>query len=228
MKALRCECEECGISNIIYLKESLSKSFIELYNKHKNHSLIINLIDTEKYVDLRSCIEFMINSDDFKHPLTGVEIGVWKGKNANCLMAYLDIEKLYLIDPYEFYDGYDESDYIDEHINPDETYINTKELLSPYKEKTKFIREKSEDAVKKIPDKLDFVYVDGNHSYEYVMKDIELYWPKIRKGGLLCGDDFGLHQPGVCRAVSEFIQENNLDNKLRRCRSMFEDWWIIK
>ena len=47
----------------------------------------------------------------------------------------------------------------------------------------------SEDAVDDIPEKLDFVYIDGNHAYEYVKKDIGLYYPKLKKGGVIGGHD---------------------------------------
>ena len=37
-------------------------------------------------------------------PLRGVEVGVWKGDHANGLLEYLDLKKLYLVDPYEPYE----------------------------------------------------------------------------------------------------------------------------
>ena len=37
---------------------------------------------------------------------------------------------------------------------------------------------------------LDFVYIDANHAYDFVKQDIELWWPKVKKGGWLCGHDF--------------------------------------
>lgn len=39
-------------------------------------------------------------------------------------------------------------------------------------------------------DSLDFVYIDANHAYDYVVEDIKLWYPKIRKGGYLCGHDY--------------------------------------
>ena len=37
---------------------------------------------------------------------------------------------------------------------------------------------------------LDFVYVDGDHSYEGVKRDLDDYYPKIKPGGLFCGHDY--------------------------------------
>ncbi|MAL45783.1 class I SAM-dependent methyltransferase [Hyphomonas sp.] len=35
----------------------------------------------------------------------------------------------------------------------------------------------------------DAVFIDGNHSYEYVKKDLENYWPKVRDGGIVALHD---------------------------------------
>ena len=37
----------------------------------------------------------------------------------------------------------------------------------------------------------DFVFVDADHSYSAVCRDLELYRPKVRPGGFLCGHDYG-------------------------------------
>jgi hypothetical protein len=54
----------------------------------------------------------------------------------------------------------------------------------------------------------DWVYVDGNHLYEFVRADLELYDLKVREGGVLAGDDYGepgWWHDGVTRAVDEFV-----------------------
>ena len=66
-----------------------------------------------------------------------------------------------------------------------------KKVLKKYGNKVKFIRAFSEKAAKLIEDNsLDFAYIDGNHQYEFVKKDIELYYPKVKKGGIVGGDDY--------------------------------------
>jgi len=55
----------------------------------------------------------------------------------------------------------------------------------------------------------DFVYIDANHSYEMVKRDLEAWYPKVRKGGIFCGDDY-YNMPsgnrGVIDAVDEFAK----------------------
>lgn len=52
----------------------------------------------------------------------------------------------------------------------------------------------------------DMVYIDGNHRYEYVKEDIIKWLPKVKKGGWICGHDYG-HKlcPGVKPAIMETI-----------------------
>jgi predicted O-methyltransferase YrrM len=51
------------------------------------------------------------------------------------------------------------------------------------------------------PESVDVVFVDGDHSYEACKRDILTWWPKLRHGGFMAGDDF-MMQP-VCQAVTE-------------------------
>jgi hypothetical protein len=55
----------------------------------------------------------------------------------------------------------------------------------------------------------DWVYIDGNHLYDFVKRDLEIYFPKVKPGGYLAGDDYGLEgwwKNGVQKAVDEFAR----------------------
>ena len=56
---------------------------------------------------------------------------------------------------------------------------------------------------------LDFVFIDANHSYEFIKDDIKHWYPKVKKGGILAGHDYWSDWPGVIQAVDEFISKNN-------------------
>ncbi len=99
----------------------------------------------------------------------------------------------------------------------DEQYASLKELA---KEKPfiQVLRECSVDAALLYPDEyFDFVYIDGDHTYEAVLEDVSSWYPKVKKGGFLVGDDYinvtkirnGL-KFGVIKAVNEFAASNNL------------------
>jgi len=155
--------------------------------------------------------------------LVGVEIGTYEGFNAYCMLMNLSIKKLFLVDPYLHYDVYAEDSYKRNQRYFNKIYDNAKNLLKDYKDKIEFIRLYSHEATSEIPDELDFVYIDGNHDYEFVKKDIELYYPKIKVGGIIGGHDFDGNYIGVIRAAIEFADNNNLELK-----SSAGDWWIVK
>src|SRR3989344_3021558 len=83
----------------------------------------------------------------------------------------------------------------------------------------------AKDAVKDIKEKLDFIYIDADHDYEPVKKDIELYYKLLHKGGVLSGDDIQNRKipNGVGKALAEFAVKNNLDFFIEG-----NNWWIIK
>lgn len=70
-----------------------------------------------------------------------------------------------------------------------------------------------------VDESLDLVSLDASHDYESVRDDILAWRPKVRRGGVLMGDDmhFPLH-PGVARAVDEFVG---------RCRVIDQAWVTI-
>jgi hypothetical protein len=81
----------------------------------------------------------------------------------------------------------------------------------------------SDEALSRIPDNIDFVYIDGNHSSPYVDNDIKQYYEKVAVGGILGGHDFSVNFPDVCRAVLNFSDKNKLPFSGKEI-----DWWFIK
>ena len=71
------------------------------------------------------------------------------------------------------------------------------------------IRDYSSHALKTLEDgELDWIYIDGDHSYEAVLKDLKLSFDKVRTGGFISGDDYEIvdtwWKDNVVRAVTEF------------------------
>jgi cephalosporin hydroxylase len=55
--------------------------------------------------------------------------------------------------------------------------------------------------------KLDFLFIDGDHTYEGVKKDFEMYFPLVRKGGIIAFHDIMEHSPETGCEVSMFWDE---------------------
>lgn len=156
--------------------------------------------------------------------LIGAEIGVASGIHASCFLLELDIDMVYLIDPYITYkDEYETVKLERAREMESNAYIK----LAKYKHKIRWIKKKSVDAAKFIAsNSLNFVYIDANHTYKSVAEDILSYYPKVKKGGLFSGHDYDYES--VKRAVDEFINNQNLKLYTERIRCRKYDWWAWK
>ncbi len=92
---------------------------------------------------------------------------------------------------------------------------NAVHLQHMYPTKYQFITANSLEAHTAFEDSyFDYIHVDDNHSYEHVVQELPLWWPKLKSGGIFSGDDFmncvdvqeGAF--GVQQAVTEFAQKN--------------------
>jgi hypothetical protein len=153
--------------------------------------------------------------------LVCIEVGTHKGRNAFNILENLNIKKIYLVDPYLNY-----GEFLPRSPNMkkvgNKTFFEAKKRLRGFKDKIEFIKEFSDKAISRFKDNsIDFIYIDGNHDYKFVKKDIELYYPKLKKGGIIAGHDIDLKD--VFRAVSEFCVKNKLE-----CEIEEKDWIIRK
>jgi len=161
-------------------------------------------------------------NEKIKRPIIAVEIGVRAGHNALAMLNEMNIRTLFLVDPYFPYD--DGGVYQTERMQK-KNMIEMLDRLAEHCEKTILLFQKSEKAVELFPDKyFDYLYIDGEHSYEGVMKDLELWHPKVKDEGILAGHDYNslVAWPGVTKAVKEFAGKRNLS--IINCRD--SDWLI--
>lgn len=137
--------------------------------------------------------------------IKGVELGVWTGFNmAHLLEDCSNITKLYGIDPYLPYQDWNR--YIDERMMAEakQTALNN---IAEFGERGELLVTTSEEAAKTL-EGLDFIFIDGDHSFEMCYKDLNLWFDKVRPGGLFSGHDFTL--PGVNKALKQFRDEKNI------------------
>jgi predicted O-methyltransferase YrrM len=84
-----------------------------------------------------------------------------------------------------------------------------------------WVEEDSSDAAKQSTEQLDFVYLDADVKYEYIERDIELYYELLVTDGITAGRDFNGGSLNVIRAVEKFTQQNDL-----RFGVDIPDWYI--
>jgi hypothetical protein len=151
------------------------------------------------------------------------EIGVRRGINFNNLIK-CDPKLAVAVDSWKEVPGkpeYNDLEVSQETLDVEyQNMINTSWIL----DNVRVVREFSLEAVKMFPDEyFDYVYIDAAHTYEEVKLDLEAWYLKVRKGGILAGHDYiedidaradrGIWRGlpcGVFQAVNEFVEEKGL------------------
>jgi len=152
-----------------------------------------------------------------------VEIGVYDGFFSREIHNILNPSKLYLIDPWEI--GSDKNSN-QKTYSGDLSHLTTAYSTNKELDKVKEVFEKeiinekviikkgfSYDFINEFKDQyFDFIYIDATHIYESVKADLNMYFPKLKKNGFLCGHDYYDHPSfSVIKAVDEFLLEHNLN-----------------
>lgn len=151
------------------------------------------------------------------------EIGAWKGDFTKLILQKTQPEKIYIIDPYKYVESYEAAWYggvSGSQEKMDEVFKSVQirfenELHSGQLE---IVRDDSTQALDQFENEsLDWVYIDGNHMYEYVKQDLEKSLLKVKNGGYITGDDYNLvgwWEDGVTKAVDEFVNNRSSEIEL--------------
>ena len=162
--------------------------------------------------------------------LIGAEVGVYRGDYSKQIIDHkfigkkLNIKKLYLIDTWSSYkeSSHNLGTYATEDLKDAFKYVS--ERFKNYKN-VEIIRGDSLTAAKKIENEtLDFCYIDANHDYKFVLNDLKNMYPKIKKKGILFGDNY-IDPYGVQEAVQEFAYEKKL---LVHFSDFYEQFFLFK
>lgn len=156
----------------------------------------------------------------------GVEIGVSWGKN---IVDYCEAGlEIYGVDPWDQYQ--DEDEYRKIISIPGEYGSTIEGVHRLAKERTEkypnctLLKMTSIEALDYFPDRsLDFVYIDGNHSFGYVAMDLMKWTRKVRKGGAIAGHDYYHHSPVRARRLR---QVGNIVDAYAKNYD-FDNWYVL-
>jgi len=201
-----------------------------ILNKYK----VKNKAEIELYCSRRITFPKLFRELGFK---IGVEVGVAGGKMSKFICESCPDIKLYSVDAWTLFP--DAIGYTQEKM--DKLYEKTKSKLS-YFSNNQIVRAWSMDAVKQFKNNsLDFVYIDAAHDYKNVYQDIREWSKKVRKGGLVCGDDyifpedlpkdneaFNNSKYAVKKAVIDWVKVNNIKSLFVLTKGMIPNWFYVK
>jgi hypothetical protein len=146
------------------------------------------------------------------------EIGVARGQFSRQIRSVCKPSLLVLIDPWM---EQDQSQYFRDTNNVGRTRQDQRynKVLRAFASKNpgrecRVLRTFSVDAAEHFEDgTFDWVFIDGNHSFEACLEDLRVWAPKVKDDGLICGHDYAAHASarnsryGVVDAVSTFLAE---------------------
>lgn len=129
-----------------------------------------------------------------------VEIGSFKGKSTIALglgSKWISERKrtIYAIDPFITNGNY--FNYFDEFQNNILNY-RLSNYVTP-------IKKYSHEAIQDCPERISALFVDGDHNYLSVKRDIVLYAPRVVRGGFIAFHDYTVYSD-VKRAVDELCE----------------------
>lgn len=154
-----------------------------------------------------------------------IEVGVFDGVLSERILALTSPRKLHLVDPWytkpdgSLFDGpaqqFDSAKQASDSLEVQ--YQSVIQLLSSEiaSGQVQIHRMLSHEAAPLFPDAhFDWAYLDASHYYDDVKLDLQVWFPKVKSGGFITGDDYdrqGFWDHGVTRAVDEFVKQNAVE-----------------
>jgi len=135
---------------------------------------------------------------------SGIEIGTCKGASAMEWCGAIPGLQLTCVDPYKPYHGNDQQDSLDR------LFEMALQKISDSGYDIDLWRASSRDTVSVFEDEsVDFLFIDGDHTFDAVMMDLLQYAPKVRRGGIIALHDyFRSWDGGVMDAVDAYTKHH--------------------
>ncbi len=187
------------------LKKDWGNLFLEIVKEHKPKVFLE--IGVFCGVTARNVCELLkeFHSDNFQY--FGIDLFGEKAPKGEKAPNYLKEQKF--SNPFKsfFYNFI-----LRENLN---SYESVTRFLNSFSKNVTLIKGNSNIILKHLElHNIDFVFLDGGHSYETVFNDLNLIYKKIstNKGAIILCDDYedATYITGVKKAVDEFVKKNNL------------------
>jgi predicted O-methyltransferase YrrM len=148
----------------------------------------------------------MLKTEGMKN-MVGIEVGVAEGENAAQMLKYLDMGRLFLVDNYQ----------------PPFSAMKDKAVKLLDGKPIVWMMMDSRKATDMLTEnQMDFIYIDADHSYESTLSNLKAYYPPLKSGGIMGGDDVTIGS--VMAALLEFSRMHGIRNLTVNQR----EWWFKK
>ncbi len=178
-----------------------------------------------RLIELHDTLEGLLAIDETRFLYTApasigartiVEIGSFRGKSAALMALGAPGARLTCIDPHEptHFGSFSDDDHA--------AFMRTIES-NGVSDRVTHVRERSHDARAGWPSEtpIDFLWIDGDHSYEGAKRDFEDWSTLVRPGGIVAAHDaFRERFPGVLRAWREIVEADARFGPTRRVRTI--------
>ena len=189
-----------------------------------------NELSTHGWLDTQNFIHTFDSSvsllTDIASPILVVEVGTWKGKSACTMASHLKASgkkgRILCIDTWlgapEFWTwGIDDETRgislkkrhgyptVYETFLAHVKYLHHDDVIAPLP----LSSIQAAEVLSHYKLQADIIYIDASHEENAVRADMEAYFPLLKKGGMLFGDDYKAW-PGVRRAVDAFVTDHKV------------------
>ncbi len=178
---------------------------------------------------------------------TGLETGIEKGKNAQTMYEIIPNLHLYGVDSYKQHPHASYAYHAAiRNWNPKSLNMWKQQCLKRMEGRNfTLLQNFTEDAVRDLKDNsLDFIYLDADHSYDFVMQDIILLGRKVKKGGIISGHDYfndndtSKRRAKIIQAIDDYTNvhgikfyvtgENHNEYKWKNNGDYYPSWFFVK
>jgi len=165
------------------------------------------------YTTAKELLQLYRLANSLKRNSIAVEIGSYIGASSLMIAKGLRRKsKLYCIDTWEN-DAMSEGKWL--------TFERFQENTVMVKNRLITIKSESVDAAKHCRDEIDFIFIDGDHSYKGVKSDVDSWFNKLKHNGLIIMHDIGWAD-GVIKVIEEDIKPNLIE--FDNLPNMFWGW----
>jgi len=207
------KCKSSLLVIYIFLKAKIKNIFIKSkikYEKKKHKIFLSKKIISNDYFSANAFYfyDLLIKlPKNFKY----LEIGSYEGNSALYVSTNFPESNVTCVDLWEGVEEYEGKDFSIIEKNFD---FNLKGLNNINK-----IKSTSDIFFIKNKIIFDFIYIDGNHKFDYVFRDCENAWRFLNKGGFLVCDDYIWNYykellDNPCCAINSFIKKKNQEIKV--------------